>query len=247
MLDDPDLTVLHRVADEVARRLARTTDWGESGERPGQYLADVAADEIALDLLLDAGFAVLSEESGRSGDGDRIVVLDPLDGSTNASRRIPWYATSMCLVDDHGPAVALVVNQASGDRLAAVRGKGAWLGEQRLACSRSTELATAILGISGLPPSTWGWQQFRAFGAVALDLGLVAAGSLDGFVDISVDAHGSWDYLGGALLVTEAGGLVVDAFDRDLVVLGHDDRRTPIAAATPALLDALLERRRSIE
>ena len=57
---------------------------------------------------------------------------------------------------------------------------------------------------------------------------------------MSDDAHGVWDYLGGVLLCTEAGASVVDAFGRDLVVLDHDDRRTPVAAATPELLDVLL-------
>ena len=242
-LDDPALAVLHRAADEVAAVLRSVTDWGESGVRAGQYLADVAVDEVAISVLLDAGFAVLSEESGRAGDGDRIVVLDPLDGSTNASRGIPWFATSMCVVDDIGPAVALVAHQASGERLEAVRGRGAWSGDRRLSASGRRGLDGAVVGVSGLTPESWGWWQFRALGAAALDLGLVAAGSLDGYVDMSADAHGSWDYLGGALLVTEAGGVVADAFGRDLVALEHDDRRTPIAAATAELLDVLVERR----
>ena len=242
-LDDPALAVLHRVADEVASALRSVTDWGESGVRAGQYLADVAVDEIAINVLLDAGLAVLSEESGHTGDGDRIVVLDPLDGSTNASRGIPWFATSMCLVDDVGPAVALVANQASGERAEAVRGRGAWIGHRRLSVSSRTGLDGAVVGVSGLPPESWGWWQFRALGAAALDLGLVAAGSLDGYIDMSADAHGSWDYLGGVLLVTEAGGAVADAFGRDLVALEHDDRRTPLAAATPELLDIVAERR----
>lgn len=245
-LDDPALAVLHRVADEVAAVLRSVTDWGQSGVRAGQYLADVAVDQVAINVLLDAGFAVLSEESGRTGDGDRIVVLDPLDGSTNASRGIPWFATSMCVVDDAGPAVALVANQASGDRLEAVRGHGAWIGDRRLAVSGCRELAAAIVGISGRPTDDWGWAQFRALGAAALDLGLVATGSLDGYVDMSVDAHGSWDYLGGVLLVMEAGGAVTDAFGRDLVALDHDDRRTPLAAASAGLLDVIATRRASV-
>lgn len=243
--DDPALAVLHRVADEVARVLRSVTDWGESGVRAGQYLADLAVDEVAINVLLDAGFAVLSEESGRTGDGDRLVVLDPLDGSTNASRGIPWFATSMCVVDDQGPAVAVVANQVSGERLEAVRGQGAWVGDRRITVSGCRDLAAAIIGVSGRPTGSWAWAQFRALGAAALDLGLVAAGSLDGYVDMSVDAHGSWDYLGGVLLVTEAGGAVVDAHGRDLAALEHEDRRTPLAAATPELLDVLLERRRA--
>lgn len=239
---DPVLGVLHNVADEVAARLRAVVDWGLSGTRPGQYLADVEADDIAVAMLVDAGLSVLSEESGRSGDGERVVALDPLDGSTNASRGIPWYATSFCVVDAAGPAVALVVNQASGVRLEAVRGQGAWIGGTRLRVSRCDRLVDALIGLSGLPPSHGGWWQFRALGAAALDLGLVAAGSLDGYVDMSTDAHGAWDYLAGVLLVTEAGGVVADRLGRDLVALHHDDRRTPIAAASPDLLDAMIER-----
>jgi myo-inositol-1(or 4)-monophosphatase len=245
-LDDPALDVLHDVGDEVARRLVAVSDWGFSGRRDGQYSVDVEVDEVAVSMLHEAGFAVLSEESGHSGEGDRLVVIDPLDGSTNASRGIPWFATSLCVVDDAGPSVALVVNQATGERLEAVRGGGAWVGERRLEPSRRTTLGTAVVGISGLPSGgrSWGWWQFRALGAAALDLGYVAAGRLDGWVDMSDGAHGVWDYLGAMLLCTEAGACIADALGRDLVALDHGDRRTPIAAATPELLDVLLGYRR---
>ena len=161
-LDDPALDVLHRVADEVAQRLAATSEWGFSGRRDGQYSVDLDVDEGAVEILIDAGFAVLSEESGRSGDGDRVVVLDPLDGSTNASRGIPWFATSLCVVDDDGPVVALVANQATGERLAAVRGQGAWIGSRRLAASGATTLDGTVVGLNSLPDEPWGWWQSRA-------------------------------------------------------------------------------------
>src|SRR5690606_18301340 len=115
------LALFHLVADAVGAQLVQTTDWGESGRRAGQYLVDVDVDAIAVEMLHVAGFAVLSEESGRTGPADApVVVLDPLDGSTNASRGIPWFATALCLVDDVGPAVALVANQASGERWSAI-------------------------------------------------------------------------------------------------------------------------------
>ncbi len=243
-VDDPALDILHDVADEVAQRLWATSDWGFSGRRDGQYAVDVAVDDVAVGILLDAGFAVLSEESGRSGDGDRIVVVDPLDGSTNASRGIPWFATSMCVVDENGPAVALVANQATGERLEAVRGQGAWVGKRRLTTSGATALGGTVVGLNSLPEEPWGWWQSRVLGACALDLGLVAAGSLDAYIDLCTDLAGPWDYLGGVLLVREAGGAVADAFDRDLVACGHEDRRTPIAGATPELLEVLLGYRR---
>jgi myo-inositol-1(or 4)-monophosphatase len=107
-------------------------------------------------------------------------------------------------------------------------------------------MSDAVVGISGFPRESLGWRQFRALGAAALDLCLVASGGLDAYVDCSVDAHGPWDYLGGLLVCREAGAKVVDATGRDLVVVDHKARRTPVAAATLPLLDELLDRRRQV-
>ncbi len=235
-----------QVADAVAAVLARTSDWGPSGRRTGQYAVDVAADAACLGLLHGSGLAVLSEESGITGDGatGAIVVVDPLDGSTNASRGVPWCATALCLVVDGVPERALVANHGTGERFTAVRGEGARRDGTLVSVSDCTELARAIVGLSGLPTHHYGWAQYRALGAAAPDLCAVAAGVLDGWCDTSTDAHGVWDYLAAQLVVEEAGGVVVDALGRDLVALDPDARRTPVAAATTELLDALLTERR---
>jgi fructose-1,6-bisphosphatase/inositol monophosphatase family enzyme len=76
----------------------------------------------------------------------------------------------------------------------------------------------------------------------------VAAGTLDAYIDCSADAHGPWDYLGGAFICQEAGASVADAHGRDLVALGHADRRTVLAANSGALLTEVSEvRRKSID
>jgi fructose-1,6-bisphosphatase/inositol monophosphatase family enzyme len=239
------LGLLHDLADAVATAMRSVTDWGPSGGRDGQYALDILADDAALAVLSRAGVGVLSEESGFDpGTSGEVVVIDPIDGSTNASRGIPWFATSLCLVDRDGPAVAVVVNQASGVRYSAERGAGAWCGERRLRPSGCTELSEAIVIVSAVPPPDVGWAQFRAMGACALDLCAVADGVVDGYVDFGNDQHGVWDYLGGLLICREAGIDVIDAFDRPLVHMDHAARRTPVAAATPALAAALLAARR---
>lgn len=242
--DDSLLAVLHDSASAVRVALDGLGDWGPAGTRAGQYRSDLAADEAALAVLHRADLAVLSEESGLTG-GDRpvTVVLDPVDGSTNASRGLPWFATSLCAVDGDGARAALVVNQATGQRFEAVRGGGARLDGRPLRPTDCTRLDRAIIGLSGYPDEAWGWRQFRALGAAALDLCAVAAGTLDGFVDCLPDAHGSWDYLGGMLVCLEAGATVVDAHGRDLVVLEHAARRTPVAAGTAELAAQLLAAR----
>lgn len=236
------------ICDATAAVVRRTADWGESGLRVGQYLVDLDVDEVCVEPLLAAGFSVLSEESGtRHPDGRPsaagTVVVDPLDGSTNASLGLPWFATSLCLVHDGVPMVSMVANLATGARYHGVRGAGAWLDGAPIEITSAAPLTDAIVAVSGLPPQHFGWRQFRAMGASALDLCAVASGSFDGFVDMSPDAHGVWDYVGALLIVEEAGGVVVDALGRDLVVLDHDARRTPVAATTKALLDELVARR----
>ena len=240
------LELLDETATAILAVLGALDDWGLAGTKPGQYLSDLAADEAALTVLDAGGVGVLSEESGRHHDDRPItVVMDPLDGSTNASRGIPWFATSLCAVDADGPLAALVINVASGARFDAVRGGGARADGRLIAPSGATELSHSLVALSGMPPRWLGWKQYRALGAAALDLCAVASGLVDAYLDCSHSAHGPWDYLGGLLVCTEAGAVAADAEDRELVCLEHAARRTPIAAATPALLDEALAARRT--
>ena len=237
MDDDVLLEVLADAAAAVGEALTALDDWGPAGTRAGQYRSDLVADDAAIGILDAAGLGVLSEESGlHGGDREIVVVLDPLDGSTNAARGIPWYATSLAAVDADGVRAGLVVNQASGIRYDAVRGRGARRDGEPLSPSCCRVLGEAIVGFSGYPPRYFGWNQFRSLGAAALDLCAVAEGVLDGYAVVGGSSLGSWDYLGGMLICTEAGATVEDRADRDLVNLDHSARRTPIAAATRELL-----------
>jgi len=244
------LEVLEATARAIRNALDDLVDWGPAGTRPGQYFSDLAADEAALRVLHDAGFGVLSEESALSeSDREIVVVLDPVDGSTNASRGVPWFATSLCAIDNEGALAALVVNQATGQRFGAVRGGGAWRddgdGPQAISPSGKTRLDESLVLLSGYPEHHFGWKQYRSLGAAALDLCAVATGLADAFIDCNRNAHGPWDYLGGMLVCLEAGACVVDLEGRDLIVRTHAERRTPIVAATEELLEAVLRERRS--
>lgn len=245
MKEDRLLAVMGDASEAVAEALSGITDWARKGEREGQYGLDLVADHVAVAVLVGAGLSVLSEESGLTvGGSDLLAVLDPVDGSTNASRRIPWYATSICVLDREGPLAARVVNQASGWTYEAVRGQGATRDGWRLVSSACRRLDEAIVAVSGIPPRPVPWYQTRALGASALDLCAVGEGLLDGFCDYGADAHGPWDYLGGLLICQEAGAVMADADGRDLVVREHLARRAPVAAATVDLLSAILEFRK---
>ena len=244
--DDALLEVLSAAAAAVRAALDALADWGPAGTRPGQYHSDLVADRAALDVLRGAGLGVLSEETGPHDTGRQLVVaLDPVDGSTNAARGLPWYATSLCAVDEHGPRAALVVNQATGERFEAVRGGGALRNGHPTSPTGCRRLSDAVLGLTGYPPVDLGWRQMRSLGAAALDLCAVACGHLDAYVDCSAGGHSPWDFLGGMLVCQEAGASVAEAGGGELVTLGSTERRVPVAAATPELLVEVLRARRA--
>lgn len=231
------LAVLHDVVDAVAASLSGLDDWGLAGTRDGQYRSDLVADDAALDVLDRAGFAVLSEESGiHNGDRDVLVVIDPVDGSTNAWRGLPWWATSVCALDGEGLLAAVVANQATGKRYEAERGGGARYDGVPMSPTSSRTLGESIVAFSGYPRRWLGWSQYRSLGAAALDICAVGSGQLDAFIDCAADSLAPWDYLGGLLVCIEAGAHVAEAFGRELVVRDPNTRRTIVAAATPELL-----------
>lgn len=240
-MDDEQLLALcHRVADAVPVALAPVEDWRPSGERPGQYAIDLTADRAVLEVLEEAGIGVVSEESGVHRPGSALVaVVDPVDGSTNASRGIPWYATSICVLDTTGPRVSVVANLATGVRYHAVRGGGAWRGTTRLVPSGCEELRKAVVAISGMPRGHLGWAQFRAFGAAALELCAIADGTIDAYVVGAHAALAPWDYLGALLVCQEAGAVVGELQGRELVTQDPAARRAVVAAATDTLLRQL--------
>jgi fructose-1,6-bisphosphatase/inositol monophosphatase family enzyme len=236
------LEVLDDAVAAVRDALDALDDWGPAGTRPGQYRLDLAADDAAVPVLHGAGLAVLSEESGLTGDGPSglLAVVDPVDGSTNAHRGVPFYATSICVLDAEGPLVGLVVNQATGDRHAAVRGGGAERDGRPIAPSGCTELGRAIVGISGFPGRYPGWAQFRALGAASLECCAVAEGVLDAYLTVGRSTLYGWDYLAGLLICREAGAVVRERDGQELTVRDASPRRV-IAAATTQLAARLGE------
>jgi myo-inositol-1(or 4)-monophosphatase len=203
-------------------------------DRPGQYRLDLAADDAAVAKLTKEGLSVLSEESGyTAGRGSFLAVLDPIDGSTNADRGIPFYSTSVCVFDADGPWVATVVNHGSRERFHAIRGGGAWRDDTAISPSPCQSLQDAVIGISGNFP-TRSWQR-RCLGSASLEFCLVAEGALDAFVlGEGIDLR-PWDYLGGLLVCLEAGAALAELDGKDLWIRTDEPRR-PVAAANDQLL-----------
>ena len=231
---------LQECAREIATAVQGHRGRGYSGQRETQYHLDLAADEVALRILGGAGFRVVSEESGVSGSGEYTVVVDPIDGSTNCDKGIPFFATSLAVMRGNELVAGLVANQATGTVYEAERGAGATRDGWSINASAQRDFASAIVSFSGLPQQHLGWAQYRSLGAASLEICLVADGSLDVFGVAQYSALNPWDYLAGLLIATEAGAVAGDYHGEELVTY-ESVVRHPVFAANEDLLSYMLE------
>lgn len=239
---DGIVDVFTRAADAVrsAVRAIAVSRLADAGDLPTQYALDLVADAAALDALHAAGFRVMSEETGWTGDpgAEITVVVDPVDGSTNCSRRIPFWAISLAALDHHGLLVGYVRNQVTDTTYLAVRGRGATRDGGPATPNLHLEPSHTIVGHEGRFPHEGRWWQTRALGSAALGLCAVAGGELDAYV-LPYGAS-PWDYMGAVLVCREAGVEVVDAGGGSLDDPDPGTRCRPVAAATRELLDEIL-------
>jgi len=234
------VTTLRTCALEIGEVVKAGRHDGFSGLRASQYHLDVAADEVALRVLHGAGLRVVSEESGVSGSGDLTVVLDPIDGSTNCDHGVPFFATSLAVLREGELVAALVMNQATGTIYEAEKGSGAYRDGVAIVSSGQTDFSKSIVSFSGLPARHLGWAQYRSLGAASLEICLVADGSIDVFSVANRSSLNPWDYLGGLLLVHEAGGVAAE-YEGEVLITEEKVRRRPVVAATSELVTFMKE------
>jgi myo-inositol-1(or 4)-monophosphatase len=230
---------LSTVAAAISGAVATHQRRGYSGQRETQYHLDLEADAVAVSLLTAAGYRVVSEESGTTGHGEFTVVVDPIDGSTNCDRGVPFYATSLAVLRGDELVAGLVRNQATGTEFYGERGAGATRDGHVITTSGCTTLADAVVAWSGSPQRNLAWNQNRALGAASLEICLVADGSLDAFGVAGNSLLHPWDYLAGLIIATESGAAVHEYRGEDLVTVERVPRR-PLFAATTPLLDELV-------
>lgn len=169
---------------------------------------------------------LIGEESGHIGpdsaDAEYRWYIDPIDGTTNFANRLPFFSASIALTDsDNIPLLGVVFNPVADELFCAVRGAGTTLNDVPIHVSSTATLQHALLA-SGFPYdqatnpdnnlAEWGrfavkTRGLRRFGSAALDLCYVACGRLDGYWEQRINL---WDFLAGALCVSEAGGTVTD-------------------------------------
>jgi myo-inositol-1(or 4)-monophosphatase len=193
----------------------------------GEINLVTAADRAAEDYLRERlghecpGDSILGEEGGGDIAGNRVWVVDPLDGTTNYAHGYPAWCVSIALMSGGRSVVGAVYDPTRDELFSAQLSSGAWLNGKKLAVSKQSSLDQAFIA-TGFPydlreHSDEVLAPFNAMvrktlgvrrpGSAALDLCYVAAGRFDGFWEFGLFP---WDTAAAALLVTEAGGKVTD-------------------------------------
>ena len=211
---------------------------------------DRAAEEAILARIRDAAGAVVSEEIGRLGaTALPLVVVDPIDGSLNAKRGIPFFSVSIAVAEGEtmdDVVFGFVHDFGSREEWTARRGDGAWLNGEALGAVRPkheieilsfeatltssvAEKAAAMVGVA---------YRLRIMGSLALSLCHLAAGRVDAVC--SLKGARSVDIAAAQLLVLET-GLAIELFDDPRAFADAEldlEGRSRVAAAGTAELCA---------
>jgi len=181
--------------------------------------AEAAIRAVLADHFPEYGF--LGEEGGGHGSTRTRWIVDPLDGTLNFVQGFPHWCVSVALWDTEGPVVGCILDPLRGDCFLAVRGQGATWNGKPMRVSLQSGLDGAFLATGFAFQLGERWPAFNAAlgrvfprakgirraGSAALDLSHVACGIYDGYFELGLKI---WDLAAGALLVTEAGGVLTD-------------------------------------
>ncbi len=231
-MDAAQTAALRAEVEAGARRAGKILAERFAGERTVELKGGIdlvtdadKASEAALIEFIRARHPtheILAEESGLTAatgaEGFRWII-DPLDGTTNYAHRVPHFCVSVALEDAQGLLAGVVLDPLRNELFSAARGLGATLNGAPLRTSEVGGLNQALLctgfpyDVRERPEGPLGLfnhfikkaQGIRRMGAAALDLAYVAAGRYDGFFEFGLKP---WDIAAGALLISEAGGVV---------------------------------------
>jgi myo-inositol-1(or 4)-monophosphatase len=220
-------------------------------------VADREAERVIMNSLLSLDdVRMLSEEVGEKGPKSSrfLAVVDPLDGSSNFSRGIPFYCTSVCIVEGRRlreARFALVRNLVNGDLYYAEKGAGAFKNGIRLRPSATTELSDSVAAvdlskakpavIQALVPLSSKVGRQVHFGANALEMCMVADGEVDSFIDLRGRMRVT-DVAGAYLVAKEAGIMITSETGDELdPPLDLKSRLSVVASANGVLHEKVLK------
>jgi len=247
---DEDLKLLaHKTADSVARKIKKiqSTDFYKFGTNIGlgadgtitKYV-DKIAEEAALNYLNRSKIKVnvLSEEIGfLDNNSDYTFVLDPIDGTRNAYRGIPFYSVSIAIGKSKISDVeyGIVKNIPTGDIFTAEKKHGAFFNGNRIGTPEVPDkepLSSLALGknYDKVTLALARKDKVRSLGSASLEMCMVAIGALDYYV-IGKEYIRVVDIAASSLILREAGGIVTNICGEELDMPFDLNERSSVVAA----------------
>jgi myo-inositol-1(or 4)-monophosphatase len=243
---------------EILNREGGKIPLGKGAGGDKTFPVDKWAEDIITSALEKAEregetFTLISEELGirKFGEGGKVVLVDPIDGSNNAKTGIPFFSSSMALLNGgtlSDLAAGYVINLSTGDEFWALRARGSYKNGKRIRTSATEDITIVAYEASSpksdlprLMPLLTQAKRTRCFGSTALDLAYVASGAISLFA--TATASRAFDYAAGMLIVEEADGVITDLEGRPIghVVAGLDRTVPLLASAHQRLHAAALE------
>ena len=250
--------IYHKIKPILNTKKAKEIVGKGAGGDLTRYI-DALAEECAIMVLKKNNISciLVSEESGTKKIGDNpknYVVLDPIDGTNNALRRLPFFCTSIAL--STGPnlnnvELGFVMNLSNKETFFAEKNHGAYRGKTCLKPSLITNVTNAIISVElslphnqqhlkRLTPLLLNLPRVRHLGATALEICYVASGALEAFIDLRNIAR-SVDLAAAYIIIKEAGGLMVTPDGNEIDLSINPAERIPlIAAANEAICKDVL-------
>tara|TARA_B100000427_G_scaffold328949_1_gene343454 strand:- start:5078 stop:5860 length:783 start_codon:yes stop_codon:yes gene_type:complete len=225
-IQPPIINIFEKAVRKAGKTLLR--DFGEienlqiQSKNLGDFVtnADLKTEKVLLDTLKYylPDVTYITEESGKIDGNNEIIVIDPIDGTTNFIHGIPIISIVIGRIKEGQITDGVIFNPVLNEFYWASKGKGAWCNNKRLRVSKRNNLIDCIIG-TGIPHANRTYPNYleeinsiskncsgiRRLGSAAIDLAYVAAGKLDAFWERNLNI---WDVSAGVILVLEAGGKV---------------------------------------
>ncbi len=227
---------------------ARITGTGADGT-PTRYM-DHLCEDIFIRSVKKEGFDynILSEEAGFVDLGGKsILLVDPLDGTTNALNGIPYYSLSVGVIgsDTRSATAAFIMNLSDMTIYTSEKGGGAFRNGKPIRAGKRSGIYIVNFGRSigpDIQKIVSRPMKYRKLGSTALDLCLLASGSVDAVFSIGKGSSPrNFDVAAGILLAEEAGGYVSDT-NGSPYNLGLDpsDTKDMIGVAERSMVDEFI-------
>ena len=192
---------------------------------------DIEAEDAVVRTIRKHGMSptIIGEECGEIPGGEGYLIIDPIDGTTNATSGLPFYCCSLAYATEKKLSSVLhaaIMDLTRGEIYTASIGRGVWVNDMKLDTGYSRrqddELIigmnisrTSIYDLSTLSRIIGIAEHIRLFGANALELCYLAKGSLDAYIDLRGKIRAT-DIAAAYLIVKEAGGIMYSPLDEIL-------------------------------